>query len=141
MTRVIRYEFIGKDQNGDTVYGHKFAPGVHSVEAWLDEQQIHNRVVAFCGLVPEDFILEYDTVSALWQKFQGNIEIIHQANAMILDIARTSEVDSTDSPPPVKDEPCSTFNHKWKKEYYGVRCEKCDLFYPDGCAPWEDETI
>ena len=21
--------------------------------------------------------------------------------------------------------------HEWKEEYYGIRCTKCDLFYPD----------
>jgi Zn finger protein HypA/HybF involved in hydrogenase expression len=21
--------------------------------------------------------------------------------------------------------------HEWKEEYYGIRCAKCDLFYPD----------
>lgn len=38
--------------------------------------------------------------------------------------------------------------HTWQAEYYGVRCIKCDLFYPDNCAPWdyvdnedEDEDI
>jgi len=29
--------------------------------------------------------------------------------------------------------------HDWKEEYYGTRCMKCDLFYPYGCAPWDDE--
>lgn len=28
-------------------------------------------------------------------------------------------------------------NHEWKDEYYGSRCAKCDLFYPEGCAPWD----
>lgn len=29
--------------------------------------------------------------------------------------------------------------HEFKEEYYGTRCQKCDLFYPAGCAPWEPE--
>lgn len=81
-----RYEFIGKDANGDTVYGHKFAPGVNAVTSWLDEQGIRDRIVAFCGLIPPDFVLEYDTVLALWLKFRGSVEIIHQANALIVNI-------------------------------------------------------
>jgi transposase-like protein len=36
---------------------------------------------------------------------------------------------------------CHDGDHKWKQEYYGVRCSICGMFYPDGCAPWEDETI
>jgi hypothetical protein len=36
---------------------------------------------------------------------------------------------------------CGTFKHQWVQEYYGVRCSVCGLFYPDGCAPWEDTTI
>ncbi|MCP9495910.1 MAG: hypothetical protein MSG64_15785 [Pyrinomonadaceae bacterium MAG19_C2-C3] len=36
------------------------------------------------------------------------------------------------------DEPCPDFNHEWKDEYYGTRCQKCDLFFPDGCAPWDE---
>lgn len=30
------------------------------------------------------------------------------------------------------------FDHKFEEEYYGWRCAKCDLFYPYGCAPWDD---
>jgi len=32
--------------------------------------------------------------------------------------------------------------HEWKQEYYGIRCAKCDLFYPDNSnwfAPLDDE--
>ena len=29
--------------------------------------------------------------------------------------------------------------HDFQEEYYGTRCTKCDLFYPDGCAPWDEE--
>lgn len=32
--------------------------------------------------------------------------------------------------------------HEWKEEYYGIRCIKCDLFYPDNCnwfAPLDDD--
>lgn len=28
--------------------------------------------------------------------------------------------------------------HEWIEEYYGWQCTKCKLFYPYGCAPWED---
>jgi Zn finger protein HypA/HybF involved in hydrogenase expression len=31
--------------------------------------------------------------------------------------------------------------HDWKQEYYGIRCTKCDLFYPDNSnwfAPLDD---
>ena len=26
--------------------------------------------------------------------------------------------------------------HEWKEEYYGVRCPKCNTFYPYGSEPW-----
>jgi hypothetical protein len=32
--------------------------------------------------------------------------------------------------------------HEWKQEYYGIRCTKCDLFYPDNSnwfAPQDDD--
>jgi hypothetical protein len=32
--------------------------------------------------------------------------------------------------------------HEWKEEYYGIRCAKCDLFYPDNgnyFAPPDEE--
>ena len=32
--------------------------------------------------------------------------------------------------------------HDWKKEYYGLRCENCQLFYPDNgnyFAPLDNE--
>lgn len=29
--------------------------------------------------------------------------------------------------------------HNWKEEYYGTRCDICNLFYPFGCAPWDDD--
>ena len=32
-------------------------------------------------------------------------------------------------------EDCS---HEWHEEYYGYHCSLCDLFYPFGCAPWDD---
>jgi hypothetical protein len=28
--------------------------------------------------------------------------------------------------------------HTWVEEYYGYLCTACGLFYPYGCAPWED---
>jgi hypothetical protein len=28
-------------------------------------------------------------------------------------------------------------DHNFKDEYYGHRCEHCDLFYPYGGAPWD----
>lgn len=65
-----------------------------------------------------------------------NLRILSQANVNRMAESIRKFEDGKD-----KEELCSTFNHKWKEEYYGVRCEKCDLFYPDGCAPWEDETI
>lgn len=30
------------------------------------------------------------------------------------------------------------WNHEWKQEYYGIRCVKCDLFYPDTGNWWAD---
>ena len=36
----------------------------------------------------------------------------------------------------------SECKHEWKEEYYGIRCSKCDLFYPDTgnwFAPLDDE--
>src|SRR5689334_12172354 len=27
---------------------------------------------------------------------------------------------------------------EWQEEYYGVRCIKCEMFYPHGGAPWEE---
>lgn len=36
-------------------------------------------------------------------------------------------------------DPCSTFNHDYKEEYYGHRCTKCGLFFAHGCAPWDDD--
>jgi hypothetical protein len=33
---------------------------------------------------------------------------------------------------------CADGNHAWDDEYYGTRCTKCGLFYPFGCAPWDD---
>lgn len=29
-------------------------------------------------------------------------------------------------------------NHQWEDAYYGTICALCGLFYPNGCAPWED---
>ena len=29
-------------------------------------------------------------------------------------------------------------NHNWTEEYYGTRCTICNLFYPHGCAPWDE---
>lgn len=33
---------------------------------------------------------------------------------------------------------CQLTDHEFKEEYYGHRCERCGLFYPFGCAPWDD---
>ena len=29
--------------------------------------------------------------------------------------------------------------HTWVEEYYGHRCADCDLFFAEGCAPWDDD--
>ena len=29
-----------------------------------------------------------------------------------------------------------TCSHDWEEVYYGWECTHCELFYPDGCAPW-----
>ena len=31
---------------------------------------------------------------------------------------------------------CELTSHKWRDVYYGIECEQCGLFYPDGCEPW-----
>lgn len=33
---------------------------------------------------------------------------------------------------------CDLFECDWVEEYYGHRCGNCDMFYPHGCAPWDD---
>jgi len=30
-------------------------------------------------------------------------------------------------------------SHEFKESYYGWQCEKCDMFHPHGCAPWDEE--
>lgn len=31
---------------------------------------------------------------------------------------------------------CLSSQHNWKEEYYGYKCESCQLFIPFGCEPW-----
>ena len=31
---------------------------------------------------------------------------------------------------------CEMTGHKWQETYYGLKCEQCGLFIPDGCEPW-----
>lgn len=33
---------------------------------------------------------------------------------------------------------CQFTDHEFAEEYYGYRCTRCGLFYPFGCAPWDD---
>lgn len=32
-------------------------------------------------------------------------------------------------------------HHTYVEEYYGCLCTACGLFYPYGCAPWEDHEF
>ena len=33
--------------------------------------------------------------------------------------------------------PCLTpTQHSWKEEYYGYKCERCEMFVPYGSEPW-----
>lgn len=36
---------------------------------------------------------------------------------------------------------CLAGEHFWVETYYGTKCSECGIFYPDGCAPWDDEEI
>jgi hypothetical protein len=29
--------------------------------------------------------------------------------------------------------------HDFDEDYYGYKCQNCGIFYPYGCAPWEDD--
>ena len=31
--------------------------------------------------------------------------------------------------------------HKLEEEYYGLRCSKCGVFYPDGQGPWMPDDV
>lgn len=31
---------------------------------------------------------------------------------------------------------CPPTQHKWKEEYYGYKCEVCEMFVPYGSEPW-----
>lgn len=38
----------------------------------------------------------------------------------------------------MSDEECKNWeDHQWTEIYYGHECERCGLFYPFGCAPWD----
>lgn len=37
----------------------------------------------------------------------------------------------------IKQQALKECDHEWKEIYYGTKCIKCDLFYADGCTPWE----
>ena len=45
---------------------------------------------------------------------------------------------SPDEKKPEEKKICADGKHKWKEVYYGTECEVCGLFYPDGCAPWDN---
>ncbi len=31
--------------------------------------------------------------------------------------------------------------HVWVEEYYGHKCNRCDLFFAHCCAPWDDDGL
>lgn len=31
---------------------------------------------------------------------------------------------------------CSPTQHSWKEEYYGYKCQRCQMFIPYGSEPW-----
>lgn len=35
--------------------------------------------------------------------------------------------------------PCDDGNHDWVKDYYGVGCKSCGLWYADDQVPWDVE--
>ena len=42
-----------------------------------------------------------------------------------------------------KPNPCDALGtqHEWDEEDYSYRCINCGLFFPYGCAPWEEDDI
>ncbi len=50
------------------------------------------------------------------------------------------QAEPVEAPPPLpaaKPPLCPNGMHDFEEVYYGTRCKKCGLFFPDGCAPWD----
>jgi len=81
-----RYEFVGKDEENCTVFGHVFASGINGAIEYCDEHKINPRIVGICGLLPEEPIAcSYELIEILLRYTNGNPELFHQFNRELLD--------------------------------------------------------
>lgn len=71
MTLLTRVEFIGKNKHKETVFGHKFATSFEEVKLWLEENEILEYIVEICGWVPEELVLNFDTVRQAYEEFDN----------------------------------------------------------------------
>ena len=60
------------------------------------------------------------------------LEFINNGNELDrADELRNEAVDAGQKSPD-----CLSTQHSWKKEYYGYKCERCQIFIPFGSEPW-----
>ena len=80
-----RYEFIGL-QNGETVYGHSYRKNKEDFIQWLGSQGITKCVTGYAGFVPEDLVLTYQFVAAMFEVTgKKNTALLHYMNQLALD--------------------------------------------------------
>lgn len=80
-----RYEFIGL-QDGDTVFGHRYAHTKSEMFQWLQDQHIHKFVWGYAGFVPEELALDYQFIAAMFQVIgKNNTALLHHMNRLALD--------------------------------------------------------
>jgi len=86
MTRVIRWEFIGVDKEGNTCTGHKFCSrGEEEITAWAKEHGIEKLYCGYAGLVPDDFVLDFDIVEEIFNRIPEHtrIQVLHALNRFV----------------------------------------------------------
>lgn len=78
---LLRFEFIGKQEN-ETVFGHKFDTSEDNVKVWLEENNIHESIVDYAGLVPENFVLSFETVKEIFSIIKS-YKVLHSINEFV----------------------------------------------------------
>jgi len=87
----IRREFIGINQDGETVSGHIYAANEAEFTQYLEDNHVVDHIAGFAGLLPpEQFTLDFDIVKSFFDllKRKTAILLMHKVNREMLEAVR-----------------------------------------------------
>lgn len=87
MAHKIRYDFIGIDQAGDTVYGHYFSTSFDDAREHLAGEGVIDAVIAYGGWMPDDLVVSFESAQRMHTAYPDTWpEHVMRLNTLVLDI-------------------------------------------------------